>query len=132
MNVSMRQFSEMADQIVDEIPSHLLEELNGGISVVAETKRSGSFLVMGEYIRHGMLGSIVLLYYGSFAELLGDAAIDSWRHELRSTIRHELRHHLETSAGIDDLVQEENRERAQWKAKNKLRSRTGGPDESKD
>lgn len=47
--------------------------------------------------------SVVVLYYGSFVEL---ARLDSdfdWRAEIYETVEHEVRHHLESLAGEDQL-----------------------------
>jgi hypothetical protein len=105
--LSLDEFTRLAEQLVDEIPPRLCRDLNGGFVVLPEEKRDGEFLVLGEYVEDQVLGRLVALYYGSFAALLGGEAPGVWQEELRETIRHELRHHLEALAGVDDLVREE-------------------------
>lgn len=62
---------------------------------------------MGEYLEDPGLGRLVILYYGSFRESLGSAPENEWNEEIEETILHELRHHVESLAGIDDLSVEE-------------------------
>lgn len=70
-------------------------------------KRDGGLLVLGECVRDGLLGRRVVLYYGSFAALLRNSPRGAWEREIRRTVRHELRHHLELLAGVDDLARED-------------------------
>lgn len=105
--MNLDEFTALAHKLVDEVPSRLVRDLNGGFLVMPETKRDGEFLVMGEYIEEGYLGSFIVFYYGSFAALFADEEEAVWIDELRETIWHELRHHLESLAGVDDLAREE-------------------------
>ncbi|MCR4400194.1 MAG: metallopeptidase family protein [Syntrophomonadaceae bacterium] len=107
MKMTLDEFSELTGRLVDEVPPRLCRELNGGFSVLPEVKRDGELLVLGQYIENGWLGSMIVFYYGSFAALLGDQPLEAWEKELRDTIWHELRHHLESRAGLDDLAREE-------------------------
>ncbi|HIE12455.1 MAG TPA: metallopeptidase family protein [Desulfotomaculum sp.] len=104
---SFEEFSRLAEDLVDEIPPRLCRELNGGFVVSPEEKRDGEFYILGEYIEDEGFGRLITLYYGSFATLLGEEELNVWQEELRETIRHELRHHLEALAGVDDLAREE-------------------------
>ncbi|TDA70372.1 MAG: metallopeptidase family protein [Clostridia bacterium] len=105
--LSFGEFTRLADRIVDEIPPRLCRELNGGFVALPEEKRDGELLVLGEYVWDGLLGRRVVLYYGSFAALLRDSPRGVWEREIRRTVRHELRHHLESLAGVDDLARED-------------------------
>ncbi len=107
MKLSLEKFTQLADQLVDEIPPRLCRNLNGGFSVSPQKVQDGEFYTMGEYIEGGFMGCLVVIYYGSFAALLADEPYEVWEAELRDTIWHELRHHLESAAGIDDLTREE-------------------------
>jgi len=104
---SLDGFTDLAHQLVDEVPSRLVRDLNGGFMVLPETKREEEFLIMAEYVEEGYLGCFIVFYYGSFAALLGNAEPVVWEEELRETVWHELRHHLESLAGVDDLGREE-------------------------
>jgi len=105
--MKLRQFTNKANQFVESLPPRLLEALNGGIIVEPKAKYDGDYLIMGEYLEAPGLGRLVILYYGSFRESLGDAPENEWNDEIEETILHELRHHVESLAGIDDLSVEE-------------------------
>ena len=47
--------------------------------------------------------SVVVLYWGSFRSLAARDPEFDWEEELWETLTHELRHHLESLAGADDL-----------------------------
>ena len=105
--MSLNDFTSYADEIANSLPPELFQHLNGGIVVEPFSKEDGDYLLMGEYIEDPGLGNMVLLYYGSFRELLGEASINEWKEEIEETLIHELRHHIESLAGIDDLSYEE-------------------------
>ena len=105
--LSLDEFEALYGHFVDELPERLCRELNGGFLLLPETKKDGEFYIMGEYVEDPVMGCAILLYYGSFAGLLGEAPREEWEKELLDTAVHELRHHLESLAGVDDLVREE-------------------------
>ncbi|MBC7348108.1 MAG: metallopeptidase family protein [Clostridia bacterium] len=105
--LSFDEFRRLADSIVDKIPPRLCRDLNGGFVALPGEKQDGELLVLGEYVQDDLLGRRVVLYYGSFAALLGDSPRGGWEREVRKTVRHELRHHLESLAGVDDLARED-------------------------
>ena len=105
-------FSKLASGIAAALPERLFRDLNGGISVLPGKKRDGKYFLMGEYIEDPVLGKVIFIHYGSFREVLGDAPREEWEEELRETIVHELRHHVESLAGVDDLSVEEEAELA--------------------
>jgi len=64
----------------------------------------------------GVRRSTIHLYYGSFVSLARQDTTFDWEAELRETIEHEIRHHLEDRAGLPDLrkqdwVEEQNERR---------------------
>lgn len=59
--------------------------------------------ILGEYITDPWLGPRIALYYGSFVELFTGEPEPVWEEELWTTIKHELRHHVEAQAGLADL-----------------------------
>lgn len=106
--LSFGEFRRLAGRIVvGEIPSRLCRKLNGGFVALSGEKRDGDLLVLEEYVWDGLLGRRVALCYGSFAALLGGSPRGAWEREIRRTVRHELRHHLESLAGADDLARED-------------------------
>jgi hypothetical protein len=110
-------FTELAGELVDRIPPRLCRNLNGGFMVLPEAKKEDEFYIMGEYLEDPVLGCYIVFYYGSFAAVLDGEPAEVWQDELFETIRHELRHHLELMAGVDDLAREELEELARLKGK---------------
>lgn len=108
--MSIENFTQFAEKIIEDLPPKLFIYLNGGIVIEPSTKEEGDYLLMGEYIEDPGMGNLVLLYYGSFREILGDASVGEWEKEIEETIIHELRHHIESLAGVDDLSAEEEAE----------------------
>ena len=113
--LDLAAFEELANRLFDEIPPALLEGLNGGILISEEAHQEDHDLpdvyIMGEFIDDPFgLGNYIVLYYGSFLEVLGDAPPDVWEEELWETMLHEIRHHVELRAGVDDLDLEDLRQ----------------------
>lgn len=105
--LTLAEFESRTTDLIDRIPEKFCTQLNGGFLLLPEAKKDGDFYIMGEYVEDEIMGCSIILYYGSFAGLLEEASRAEWLDELRETIWHELRHHLESLAGVDDLVLEE-------------------------
>lgn len=105
--MDIERFREIAEHVLELLPGELLRKLNGGILVLPDKKEEDDYLVMGEYVEDPVMGSVIFLYYGSFAEDLEDGDLDEWEEEIEDTIIHELRHHIESLAGVDYLSDEE-------------------------
>lgn len=116
--LSLDQFESLATAMIDEIPQRLCKDLNGGFLLLPRAKKDGEFYIMGEYVEDGVMGCSIILYYGSFVGSLENGTREEWEEELKDTILHELRHHLELMAGVDDLAREEMAELEAWKGKN--------------
>lgn len=111
-------FQAALEEAADDIPAELLNELNGGIVVLPEYKYhpgapAGELYVMGEYhVQIPGMGRYIAMYYGSFERVFGiwtpsdDATL---RKEIRKTLIHELRHHIESLSGVKDLEREDER-----------------------
>lgn len=96
------------DDIVDSLPQELLNDLNG-IYLEPELKHndkipSEQYYVLGTYFQRPYLGSWIELYYGSIVKLYGFADRTTLINELTKVVKHEIRHHIETKAGCDDLI----------------------------
>jgi hypothetical protein len=63
----------------------------------------GELYTLGMYHRGGGLGRYISIYYGSFMCVYGNLEREKFKEKLRSTVRHEFRHHFESLAGDDDL-----------------------------
>jgi len=107
MPMNIKRFIQKANDIVGSLPQELFKCLNGGLIIEPKTKKEKDYLIMGEYIEDPGLGKVIVLYYGSFKEFLRNASEREWEEEIKDTIIHELRHHVESLAGVDDLSEEE-------------------------
>lgn len=103
-------FREIASSIIEGLPADLLRHLNGGVIILDEKNEEADSLVMGEYVEDPVMGKTILLYYGSFVEDLEDKSEEEWIEEIEDTIIHEMRHHVESLAGVDYLSEEEDNE----------------------
>ena len=121
MVLTLDQAGDLLDALFDRLPQALLEGLNGGVSLLEDTVPDpgfpeGEVYVLGEY-REDLLGRSIDLYYGSFAALAEreDWTAEDWTEELRSTLSHELTHHLEARGGTHALDDRDAEELASWR-----------------
>ena len=104
----------MLDELTCELPACFFEKLNGGVNVLEQAKRHPQsrpdgppLYIMGEYTVSHTMGRCIYIYYGSFLKTAGACPEDLLRVQLRSTLRHEFRHHLESLAGSQSLALED-------------------------
>ena len=111
-------FQTILDDVADEIPEELVRELNGGVILLPQVKyhpkaEARDLYVMGEY--HAQipgLGRYIVIYYGSFSYVFGLSTPNEnsrLREEIKRTLLHELRHHIESLSGVKDLEREDER-----------------------
>ena len=124
--MTFEQFRTTAEQMLDEIPDEFVEGLQG-LHVLEHAKPEEAFrhvYRMGEYMDPGFdsflggnpgLGRHVALYYGSFVAIAKEQPDFDWEGELWETLTHEVRHHVESLAGDDSLVQDDRRRTAEFK-----------------
>lgn len=103
------EFENIALDEFESLPEEIKNNLNMGITVVRGHKpgKEGLTEILGEYYVHPVLGRGITIYYGSFMDVMGDAPEAILREEIIHTVKHELRHHLEISAGVDYLGDED-------------------------
>lgn len=106
--VTIDKAHEMLNEIAEDLPREVFKELNGGIILLEEVKKSpyaigDDLYVLGEYLRSPGLGKLIKIYYGSFKELFPDCSEEFAYKKLKGTLLHELTHHLEYLAGEDSL-----------------------------
>ena len=104
---SIEEINEILDEIAAEFPEEVYKELNGGVSLLPEAKRSdfdpdGGLYTLGEY-RRDQMGRYIVLYFGSIHIVHGRDSLEQMRSNLRKILAHELTHHLESLAGDRDL-----------------------------
>ena len=106
MILTIDEVNDILDQVCGEFPEALFQDLNGGILLLEEAlpdpDAGEDVYIMGEYCVDEM-GRYINIYYGSFAALLFDEPRRVWEDELRTTLRHELTHHVEALAGERSL-----------------------------
>lgn len=118
--MTFEEFRDLVAELVDEVPEEFLRGLQG-VHVLPQAKLEEGWededvYRMGEYLDPGPehflggqpgLGRHIAIYYGSF-KAIADADPDfDWEEEAWETLTHELRHHVESLAGEDLLVQED-------------------------
>ena len=135
--VSYKQFRRMANRLVGRIPEVFLKDLNGGIIALEEAEQRDPDLpdvyILGEYVEDPYgLGRQIVLYYGSFRKLFADEPVEVWEKELWETILHEIRHHIESLAGVDDLEIEDMRQLAEFRRWAAEQGYRGGEDDVAD
>ena len=111
---SINEIHEILDEIALELPEDVFRELNGGVSLLDETKISeaapdGGLYTLGEY-HHNQMGRYIVIYYGSICIAHGNCSRDEMRVVLKKLLSHELTHHLESLAGARDLEIEDKRD----------------------
>lgn len=109
----LEEMEVILDEIALEFPQELYKELNGGIILLPEAKRSpigkkNDLYILGEYNSGGNMGRYIIIYYGSFAQVYGHLSKEQLKKELIHVLKHEFTHHLESLAGDRDLeIQDE-------------------------
>lgn len=122
--VNFDQFCKIAEEINEQLPQSFFKELNGGVQADPHRKVhpksvGDELVILGEYHRDYYFGRYIVLYYGSFLQLYGNAPEEVWKYQLDHTIRHEFRHHLESLAGERDLEVEDAVRLAQYQGRYK-------------
>lgn len=129
MILSIDQAQELLDNMAESLPPVFFEGLNGGVNLLEEAVPDPGLpdvYILGEYCED-CLGLYVNLYYGSFAALAEreDWDKDTWAAELRTTLTHELTHHLENLGGLHAL---DDRDAAELEAMRQEYEREAGED----
>ena len=107
MILTIEEVNDLLDEMAEGFPAVLFDELNGGVNLLEEALPDpefplGEMYIMGEYC-HDLLGRYIVLYYGSFAALLAEEDEETWKDELFATVAHEFTHHMEETAGLHAL-----------------------------
>ena len=121
MVLSIDEVNDILDEIAESFPEALFDELNGGVNLLEEALPDpefpeGEMYILGEYC-NDCLGLYINLYYGSFAALAEQESWDrdTWLSELRTTLSHDLTHHLENRGGLHALDDRDAEELALWR-----------------
>jgi len=114
--VTIDEMHEMLNEISEEFPEEFYKDLNGGISLLPDKKRSpyavgDDLFILGEY-HYDKMGRYIYIFYGSFMQIYGQVSKTALRKRLKKTVAHEFTHHLESLAGergleIKDEIQKQ-------------------------
>lgn len=122
MILTIDEVNDLLDEMAEEFPAVLFDELNGGVNLLEEAVPDpefpeGEMYILGEYC-DDLLGRYINLYYGSFAALAEQEDWDreTWEDELYTTLSHELTHHMEGRGGLHALDDRDAAELAAWRA----------------
>lgn len=118
--VSLEEFENMIDEIVQTFPEEFFRELHGGVFAREYAKLhpegvGDDLYILGEYCVQRHLGRFIVIYYGSFANVYGHLDEQALAARLRRVLLHEFRHHLESLAGERDLEIEDAIQIAEYK-----------------
>ena len=121
MVLTIDEVNDCLDEMAEGFPEALFRELNGGVCLLEEAVPDpdfppGEMYILGEYC-DDCLGRYINLYFGSFSALaqLEDWARGTWEAELRTTLSHELTHHMEQRSGLHALDDRDAEELAAWR-----------------
>ncbi len=117
MILSIDEVNDLLDEMAEEFPEALFDGLNGGVNLLEDAVPDPELpevYIMGEYC-DDLLGNYINLYYGSFAAMAEaeDWDRDTWLEELRTTLSHELTHHMELRSGTHALDDKDEQELAE-------------------
>lgn len=106
--ITFDECGEMLDEIADSLPYELYRELNGGVTLHPESRLhpcavNNDLYILGVYV-HDNLGRYINIYYGSFVKVFRNKSKEESYNELKKILLHEVRHHNEFLAGVNDLV----------------------------
>ena len=115
--MTYERFKAIIEEMMEDIPEEFTEGLQG-VHVLEHVKREERYegvVRLGEYLDPGPesflggsgLGRHVALYYGSFKDIAAGEPNFDWEEEIWETLTHELRHHVESLAGDDSLIEED-------------------------
>lgn len=115
------------DEIAEEFPQEFYKNLNGGIILLPEKKlhkksMDNELYILGEYHHDRNSGRYISIYYESVSKVYGNLTKELLKEKLKSIVKHEFRHHLESLAGERYLEIEDEQQIAEYlrnKKKNK-------------
>ena len=121
MILTIDEVNDLLDAMAETFPPALFDELNGGVNLLEEALPDpefpeGEMYILGEFC-DDLLGRYINLYYGSFAALAEREDWDraAWEEELRTTLSHELTHHMESRGGLHALDDRDAEELERWR-----------------
>jgi len=117
--ISIEEVEIILDEIAEEFPKEFYKDLNGGIILLPEKRMhkksmDNDLYILGEYHYDRSLGRYIAVYYGSVLQLYSHLSKDELKNQLKSIVKHEFRHHLESLSGERDLEIEDEIQLAEY------------------
>jgi len=121
--ISITHFTEILEELADELPKSFYEKLNLGIVISPGLKthaksKNKDLLILGEYTTDRYMGRGIIIYYTSFLRVHPNISEEDTVIELRRILRHEFTHHIESLAGENWLTIKDNKEIAAYLGQN--------------
>ncbi len=118
--MSIDEFTEQMDKISEELPKEFYKELNGGIMILPDVRRSpyavnDDLYILGSYHRNTSMGRYIEIYYGSFKKLYSQTSREDLVEMMRDTLYHEFTHHIESLAGERGLEKKDEEQMNRYK-----------------
>ena len=103
--MTFEEFAQVTEEELALLPDYVHEELNGGVLVDPDPylhpgRMADDLYILGTYTNNHVMGKQIVLYYGSFLATMEHCSDEIWKDQIRETLRHEYRHHMETRAGL--------------------------------
>lgn len=108
---TIEEVQELLDEAAFSLPQGIYDGLTGGVVLSEDVVYhpedvSHDLLIMGQY-QVDPFGCRIVIYYGSLMKVYGNESRGFLYTEIEKLLHHELRHHLEHRAGMNDLAQED-------------------------
>jgi len=109
--LTFEETREALDELIDALPPDIFKGLNGGVALVEDAMYDeNGVLILGHYHYQPYgLGRYISIYYGSMVAAYGYMHPEAFVDRVKSTLHHELTHHLEGLAGDKSLEHEDAR-----------------------
>ncbi|MDR0863084.1 MAG: metallopeptidase family protein [Oscillospiraceae bacterium] len=121
------EIGEMLDIVADEVPLEFYRDLNGGVSLLPDTKThdqaiDGDLYILGDY-HHDSLGRYIFIYYGSLMQVYPQLTAEEMSARLLKLLLHEFTHHLESLTGQHSLEDKDARDLDDYKRRSRRRDK---------
>ena len=120
MQLSIDEAEAFLDETAETFPAALFDELNGGVNLLEDTVRIPTSPWGNVHSRRilqrydGPVYQPLFRFFSALAQL-EDWDRETWEAELRTTLSHELTHHMEQRSGLHALDDRDAEELTAWR-----------------
>lgn len=112
--ITFEECGEILDNIADSMPYELYRDLTGGILLLPDVRIhpqavNNDLYILGLYVINS-IGRHIEIFYGSISRVYGNLSREQITDKLTQILHHEVRHHNEFLAGVDDLCDYDRRQ----------------------